>query len=61
MDRMLKANTVKTRTHSLVPPGLFLLCRDPRDARGIASPRSSSASENTCVREPVYVRSFDLK
>lgn len=60
MDRMLKANTVKTRTHSLLRQGCHYYAAIPTMKRELLEPLVRRFAEYI-LREPVYVRSFGLE
>jgi hypothetical protein len=60
MDRMLKANTVKTRTHSLFRQGGYYYAAIPAMPHDRLEPLIQRFAEYI-LREPVYVLSFDLK
>jgi hypothetical protein len=60
MDRMLKANTVKTRTHSLFRQGCHYYAAIPTMKRELLEPLIQRFGEYI-LREPIYVRSFGLE
>lgn len=60
MDRMLKANTVKTRTHSLFRQGCTYFAAIPAMPEARLTPLIQRFGEYM-LREPLFVRSFDLK
>ena len=60
MDRMLKANTVKTRTHSLFRQGRAYYAAIPWMPQDRLAPLVQRFGEYV-LREPVYVQAFDLK
>ena len=60
MDRMLKANTVKKRTHSLFRQGCHYYAAIPTMTREILDPLIQRFGEYL-LREPVYVRSFGFQ
>jgi hypothetical protein len=59
MDRMLKANTVKTRTHSLFRQGCHYYAAIPAMKQELLDPLVQRFSEYL-LREPVYVHAFGL-
>ncbi len=60
MDRMLKANTVKRRTHSLFRQGCHYYAAIPTMPRVRLEPLLQRFGEYL-LREPVFVRSFGLE
>jgi hypothetical protein len=60
MDRMLKANTVKTRTHSLFRQGCHYYASIPMMKQEVLEPLVQRFGEYI-LREPVYVLAFGLK
>jgi hypothetical protein len=60
MDRLLKANTVKTRTHSLVRQGCYYYAAIPTMKQEQLEPLIQRFAEYL-LREPVYLQSFTLK
>jgi hypothetical protein len=60
MDRMLKANTVKTRTHSLFRQGRAYYSAIPQMPRERLDPLIQRFGEYV-LREPVYVQAFTLE
>jgi Transposase DDE domain len=60
MDRMLKANTVKTRTHSLFRQGCHYYASLPTMKQAVLEPLVQRFGEYV-LREPVYVLAFGLK
>ena len=60
MDRMLKANTVKTRTHSLFRQGCHYYAAIPAMKQDLFDPLVQRFGEYV-LREPVYVHAFGLK
>lgn len=60
MDRMLKANTVKKRTHSLFRQGCHYYAAIPNMKRELLDPLVQRFGEYV-LREPVYVHAFGLK
>jgi len=60
MDRMLKANTVKTRTHSLFRQGCAYYAAIPQMPRERLDPLVQRFGEYV-LREPVYVQAFNLE
>jgi len=60
MDRMLKANTAKKRTHSLFRQGCHYYAAIPNMKREILDPLVQRFGEYV-LREPVYVHAFGLK
>jgi hypothetical protein len=60
MDRMLKANTVKTRTHSLLRQGSYYYAALPTMKRELLEPLLMRFGEYL-LREPVYLRTFSLQ
>ncbi len=60
MDRMLKANTVKTRTHSLFRQGCQYDAAIPQMKQERLDPLVQRFGEYV-LREPVYVHAFGLK
>ena len=60
MDRMLKANTVKTRTHSLFRQGCHYYASIPAMKPHLLEPLVQRFGEYV-LREPVYVHAFSLK
>ena len=60
MDRMLKANTVKTRTHSLFRQGCHYYASIPAMKQELLDPLVQRFGEYV-LREPVYVHAFSLK
>lgn len=60
MDRMLKANTVKTRTHSLFRQGCHYYASIPAMKQALLEPLVQRFGEYV-LREPVYVHAFSLK
>ena len=60
MDRMLKANTVKTRTHSLFRQGCHYYASIPAMKQNLLAPLVQRFGEYV-LREPVYVHAFSLQ
>jgi hypothetical protein len=60
MDRMLKANTVKTRTHSLFRQGCAYYGAIPQMPRERLAPLVQRFGEYV-LREPIYVQAFNLE
>jgi len=60
MDRMLKANTAKKRTHSLFRQGCHYYAAIPNMKREILEPLVQKFGEYV-LREPIYVHAFGLK
>jgi hypothetical protein len=60
MDRMLKANTVKTRTHSLFRQGCHDDASIPAMKQNLLDPLVQRFGEFV-LREPVYVHAFSLE
>jgi hypothetical protein len=60
MDRMLKANTVKTRTHSLFRQGCAYYAAIPNMPTPRLTPLIQRFRE-FILREPIYVLTFNLK
>ena len=60
MDRMLKANTVKKRTHSLFRQGCHYYASIPAMKQELLDPLVQRFGEYL-FREPVYVHAFGLK
>jgi len=60
MDRMLKANTVKTRTHSLFRQGCHSYASIPAMKQNLLAPLVQRFGEYV-LREPVYVHAFSLQ
>ena len=60
MDRMLKANTVKTRTHSLFRQGCHYYASIPAMKQNLLDPLVQRFGEYV-LREPVYVHAFSLE
>jgi hypothetical protein len=60
MDRMLRANTVKTRTHSLFRQGCHYYASIPAMKQALLEPLVQRFGEYV-LREPVYVLAFSLK
>jgi hypothetical protein len=60
MDRMLKANTVKTRTHSLFRQGCHYDASIPAMKQNLLDPLVQRFGEYV-LREPVYVHAFSLE
>jgi hypothetical protein len=60
MDRMLKANTVKKRTHSLFRQGCHYYAAIPNMKRELLDPLVQRFGEYV-LREPIYVHAFGLK
>ena len=60
MDRMLKANTVKKRTHSLFRQGCHYYAAIPNMKQEKLEPLAQRFGEYV-LREPVYVHAFGLK
>jgi hypothetical protein len=60
MDRMLKANTVRTRTHSLFRQGCHYYASIPAMRQNLLDPLVQRFGEYV-LREPVYVHAFSLE
>jgi hypothetical protein len=60
MDRMLKANTVKTRTHSLFRQGCHYYASIPAMKQALLEPLVQRFGEYV-LGQPVYVHAFGLK
>jgi hypothetical protein len=60
MDRMLKANTVKTRTHSLLRQGAYYYAAIPMMKAEALAALMNRFGEYI-LREPIFVRSFGLE
>lgn len=60
MDRMLKANTVKTRTHSLFRQGCHYYAAIPAMRQALLEPLVQRFGEYV-LAQPVYVQAFALK
>ena len=60
MDRMLKANTVKTRTHSLFRQGCHYYASIPAMKQTLLNPLVQRFGEYV-LRQPVYVHAFSLE
>jgi hypothetical protein len=60
MDRMLKANTVKTRTHSLFRQGCHCYAWIPAMKQDLLEPLVQRFGEYV-LAQPVYVQAFGLK
>jgi hypothetical protein len=60
MDRMLKANTVKTRTYSLFRQGGAYYAAIPQMPRERLDPLVQRFGDYV-LREPVYVQAFNLE
>jgi len=60
MDRMLKANTVKTRTHSLFRQGCHYYASIPAMKQNLLAPLVQRFGEYV-LRERVYVHAFSLQ
>jgi hypothetical protein len=60
MDRMLKANTVKTRTHSLFRQGCHYYASIPAMKQALLDPLVQRFGEYV-LQHAVYVHAFDLK
>ena len=60
MDRMLKANTVKTRTHSLFRQGCHYYASIPAMKQNLLAPLVQRFGEYV-LRKPVYVHAFSLE
>lgn len=60
MDRMLKANTVKTRTHSLFRQGCHYYASIPAMKQELLEPLVRRFGEYV-LAQPIYVHAFDLK
>jgi hypothetical protein len=60
MDRMLKANTVKRRTHSLFRQGCHYYASIPAMKQELLEPLVQRFGEYV-LREPVYVHAFSLE
>ena len=60
MDRMLKANTVKTRTHSLFRQGCHYYASIPAMKPELLEPLVRRFGEYV-LAQPIYVQAFDLK
>jgi len=60
MDRMLKANTVKTRTHSLFRQGCHYYASIPAMKQELLDPLVQRFGEYV-LRKPVYVHAFSLE
>jgi hypothetical protein len=60
MDRMLKANTVKTRTHSLFRQGCHYYAAIPAMKQELLEPLVQRFGEYV-LKQSVYVHTFGLK
>ena len=60
MDRMLKANTVKTRTHSLFRQGCHYYAAIPAMKQALLEPLVRRFGEYV-LAQSVYVHAFGLK